>query len=439
MASYAKLVHSDAEIFIAPIGVSINRDALIASQELYFLAYSDIQQETVRVIDMGDGWVLTENVWTGTNDGPYFGIPATGNSIELRGAALSRYDADGLMTNMNVYWDGLTSLMQLGLIPPPEVPPEGYDNVFFMSLEEGLNMISLPLKPITPYTARSFAEMLFATVVIELDEARQRFVGFTLDAPDDGFAIEGGKGYIVNVPEDRVVALTGAAWTNQPPVEEAPPLTIDSANSAWAFVVIGRLSEAKSRTIRTAADTDKTNGYLVTIRNTRTNAIATDVLRQGYFAAAFADLTRQSVVKAGDRLEVTVMDRSGEIASEKIPITVTEESLRQAFLPIILTGVGKPDHSLLLQNYPNPFNPETWIPYQLREPADVAIHIYDSTGRLVRTLSLGRRSAGFYRSRARAAYWDGKNDSGEHVASGVYFYQLRADDFSATRRMLITK
>ena len=96
--------------------------------------------------------------------------------------------------------------------------------VFFMSLSEGLNMISLPLKPQTPYTARSFAEELSATVVIKFDEARQRFAGFTLDVPDNGFPIEGGKGYIVNVPEAKVVAFTGAAWTNQPPVEAAPSL-----------------------------------------------------------------------------------------------------------------------------------------------------------------------------------------------------------------------
>jgi len=166
---------------------------------------------------------------------------------------------------------------------------EDYTNVFFASLSSGLNMISLPLKPQTPFTARSFAEEPSATVVIKLDEARQRFVGFTLDAPDDGFAIEGGKGYIVNVPEGRVVAFTGAAWTNQLPVEMSPPLT--QSDSAWGFVVSGRFLDDFN-------DSKKRDGYLVTVRNTRTDAVATDVVRSGYFAAAFADLTRQNVVKA---------------------------------------------------------------------------------------------------------------------------------------------
>ena len=182
-----------------------------------------------------------------------------------------------------------------------------------------------------------------------------------------------------------------------------------------------------------------TEGYLVTVRNTRTGAVATDAIRAGYFAAAFANLSRQSVVEVGDRLEVIVMDQTGEIASEPIQINVTAETLRSAFVPITLTGVGKPSQSQLLQNYPNPFNPETWIPYQLGDAAHVSIQIYDARGGLIRTLDLGQRAAGFYRSQSRAAYWDGMNDAGESVASGVYFYQLRVGDFSQTRRMLIVK
>ena len=98
-----------------------------------------------------------------------------------------------------------------------------------------------------------------------------------------------------------------------------------------------------------------------------------------------------------------------------------------------------PKNTALLPNYPNPFNPETWIPYHLAEPADVTLHIYAADGVLVRTLVLGYQGAGIYESRARAAYWDGKNEVGEPVASGVYFYRLTAGDFTATRRMLIVK
>jgi hypothetical protein len=98
-----------------------------------------------------------------------------------------------------------------------------------------------------------------------------------------------------------------------------------------------------------------------------------------------------------------------------------------------------PEETALLHNYPNPFNPETWIPYHLAESAEVTVHIYAASGALVRTLTFGHQAAGIYQSRSRAAYWDGKNNVGESVASGIYFYTLIAGDFAATRKMLIMK
>ncbi len=98
-----------------------------------------------------------------------------------------------------------------------------------------------------------------------------------------------------------------------------------------------------------------------------------------------------------------------------------------------------PEETTLLHNYPNPFNPETWIPYQLAEATDVTFHIYAVNGALIRTLDLGHQSAGIYQYRSRAAYWDGNNEVGEPVASGVYFYTLTAGDFTATGKMLIRK
>ena len=98
-----------------------------------------------------------------------------------------------------------------------------------------------------------------------------------------------------------------------------------------------------------------------------------------------------------------------------------------------------PTKTALLPNYPNPFNPETWIPYKLTQPAHVVIRIYNQKGQVVHTLSLGTKKAGVYLTKGKAAYWDGRNQKGEKVASGVYFYTLRARDFSATRRMLIVK
>ena len=95
--------------------------------------------------------------------------------------------------------------------------------------------------------------------------------------------------------------------------------------------------------------------------------------------------------------------------------------------------------SALFQNYPNPFNPETWIPFQLSNPTNVTIFIYSADRKLVRKLDLGQLDTGLYQHKSQSAYWDGKNEFGVPVASGVYFYTLLLDDFSVTRKMLIRK
>jgi WD40 repeat protein len=93
----------------------------------------------------------------------------------------------------------------------------------------------------------------------------------------------------------------------------------------------------------------------------------------------------------------------------------------------------------LLPNFPNPFNAETWMPYALSQTADVQIGIYDTQGHLVRLLELGHRAMGRYVRHCDAAHWDGRNDAGEPVTSGVYFYSLQAGDFRATRKLVLKK
>ena len=310
--------------------------------------------------------------------------------------------------------------------PAAGMDEEDFSNVYSVSLPSGLNMLSVPLKPATPMTARSLAEMIGATTVIALDEVKQEFVGWTPDAPDDGFPIKGGKGYIVNLLQSRQVTFIGAAWTNQPQVAAAPGTAL--TEGAWAFVISGRLESERNL-----------DGYLVIARNLQTDAIMMGNVRDGYFAVATADLSRQSIVEVGDSFEISVTDTTGEIASEKFSFTVMPDTLINAVLSVTLDGVGTPKQTVLLQNYPNPFNPETWIPYHLSEAALVTLSIYDTTGQRIRTLSLGFQAAGFYQSRSRAAYWDGRNDLGEQVSSGVYFYQLSTPSEHQMKRMVIVK
>jgi hypothetical protein len=101
--------------------------------------------------------------------------------------------------------------------------------------------------------------------------------------------------------------------------------------------------------------------------------------------------------------------------------------------------IPEPVVTKLYPNYPNPFNPETWIPYQVAKNADVTVRIFDIRGQLIKTINLGHKEADFYISKGKAAYWDGRNQWGERVSSGVYFYTLHAGEFTATRRMVIMK
>ena len=143
--------------------------------------------------------------------------------------------------------------------PTTETVSDYFGNAYHVTLAKGLNMISVPLAPPAPMTAKSLAALTGATTVITLDTANQQFVGWTPSAPDDGFPIEGGQGYIVNVPETRQFAFVGSEWTNQTErAAAAPAISADPLQEAWAFVVSGHL-EGKS-----AFD-----GYQVIVRNMR--------------------------------------------------------------------------------------------------------------------------------------------------------------------------
>ena len=326
------------------------------------------------------------------------------------------------------YYDA-TDGRRLGFAANPATPADRaqFGSTFAMHLTKGLNMLSVPLKPTFHMTARSLTVKTAATVAITIDADNQRFIGWTPSAPNDGFPIEGAKGYIVNLPEARNVVFTGTRWTHEMPTNPAAP-TLSQKQAAWAFVVSGHL-EGKRRY----------DGYQVIVRNQRTNSTISASVDGDYFAAATADLARRSVVQVGDLIELRVIGPNGNVESQTFSFRVSPENLANALLSIKLDGIGKPHQHRLLQNYPNPFNPETWIPYQLSQDSPVSVSIFDVTGKLTRALSLGFQSAGFYNSPERAAYWDGRNALGEPVASGVYFYTLTAGDFTATRKMLILK
>ena len=317
--------------------------------------------------------------------------------------------------------------------PPVEVPVVTKTFGFDLTLEPGLNMISIPLMPEEPYTAKSLAAMLEATLVIRLDLATQSFSAYTTVDEGIGFSIDGGKGYILNTPTGGIVTFTGTAWDNQSDTaDDAPAAPALSTNkNTWAFVVTSDIRDMETGT-----------GYTLVAENLRTGTIATETITSDVkrSSAVWADLNRKSVVEVGDKLEIALYDERGNIVSGPFQRTVSTDVIRNAFLSLQLTvGDVRPKDTILAQNYPNPFNPETWIPYQLSKSAEVSIHIHNVAGHLIRTLDLGLKSTGSYMTPSTAAYWDGKNSVGERVASGIYFYTLQTADFAATRRMVILK
>ena len=406
--------------------------------EVEFLSYhgiNDADQTVSRVKFVGD---TVPRTYVGGEELRFPGSVSTeGWNINQDGSIVGHYDsADG---------------RRHGFIarPADEAMSTHFGNTYTVTLSKGLNMLSVPLAPSTPMTAKNLVALTGATTIITLDAAKQRFIAWTPSAPDEGFPIEGGQGYIVNVPEVRNFAFVGAPWTD--PTEEAaaaPPAITPlirgdrgGAQEAWAFVVSGRIGQPEETPKQKHPYEGKStfDGYKVIVRNLRTNSVITTSVQGDYFAAATADLTRRSVIQVGDVVELRVIGPGGNAELQPLTFKVTPEHLSNAVLSVNLDSIGQPTQNLLLQNYPNPFNPETWIPYQLSEDSLVSVSIYDTTGQLVRTLSLGFQSAGFYNSRARAAYWDGRNALGERVASGIYFYQLTTPSFEQTRRLVIVK
>ena len=252
-------------------------------------------------------------------------------------------------------------------------------------------------------------------MVLRFDAASQQFEPFVPQAFEAlNFNIDGGMGVVVNVMEEQEVTFTGTVWDNL----SAAPAGNPTPN--WAFAMVGQL-DARIPAHDNIVAVNRNRGWIGQRHGDQYIIVA-------------VDQDRQPVVGSGDRIEITVGRR-------RLRYQVTDKDLSQAFTQLHITPeLFLPQQTRLLgQNYPNPFNPETWIPFELAHDAEVTITIYDMVGRQIRQLDLGHTLADRYRTANRAAYWDGKTEQGETVASGTYFYQIRAGDYTETRKMVILK
>ena len=312
-----------------------------------------------------------------------------------------------------------------------------------INLIQGVNMIALPFQAETTYTAKSLAQHLAGnndnlnddstvdvTWVIRYHLINQKFEAYvwSLDQADPGFEIQGGQGYIVHVSSDRAVTFEGGLWSGVLNPMSAPSSVI--ASHTWAFVVSGNLTDQI-----VSSDED----YRLQATNLTIGKQLAEVESRGHsFRLPLVDLNRQDLVVEGDLVEVKLIGSNGKRRA-KSQFQVGQEELASAHRWLELESNPVPDLTRLLQNYPNPFNPETWIPYELSQDSEVKVWIYDVGGLLVRWMEVGFQEAGTYSSREKAIYWDGKNQHGEQISSGVYFYSLELGEENHTRRMVILK
>jgi len=159
----------------------------------------------------------------------------------------------------------------------------------------------------------------------------------------------------------------------------------------------------------------------------------------GFGEALVEDYSGQSIDAELDIVQIPVMDFHPKDVNHDGVVDIldfVESAPEESAVSLAASAIDRP---MLKQNFPNPFNPETWIPYQLAQSSPVIIRIYRTTGELIRTLDLGHREPGFYFDKAKAAYWDGTDDTGQRVSSGVYFYNIQTGGYTATKKMLLCK
>jgi len=148
---------------------------------------------------------------------------------------------------------------------------------------------------------------------------------------------------------------------------------------------------------------------------------------------------------AGENQAVEITFSPDQVGLLTGTLTFTSNDPNRGSLVLSLSGVGDipvgvreddevPVEFALNQNYPNPFNPSTTIYFALPEKGDVTLEVYDLLGSEVRTLATGHHEAGYYR-----VEWDGTNNSGRFVTSGVYLYRLTAQGFVSTKKMILVK
>ena len=320
--------------------------------------------------------------------------------------------------------------------------PLGTNGNTTITLNPGINIVGLPLRD--PRITR--VSDLFAldgirgnvSTIILTDNGEFRLVGRVNDPGD--IEITGGQSLILSAQKTATIEISGEGWYNTSAIATAPSAGNTDLRSQLTVNTTPILALRGS--IVNEQTGSKVGGFRVTVKNLSTGREITTVTgadETGYRITA-VDIETMRAATIGDILEISAQSPDPFVGVQLLRYTIRTEDILRSWikLPALVT-YEIPTETELLTNYPNPFNPETWIPYRLAEDAFVTLTIYDPSGHVVRILNVGHRVAAVYESQSKAIHWNGRNDAGERVASGVYFYTLTAGDYSATRKMLILK
>ena len=311
-----------------------------------------------------------------------------------------------------------------------------------ITLHPGTNLVGVPLRDsritrVSDLFALEGVRDNTSTITV-LNNGAFQSVGRADDAGD--IPIMGGQSFILSAREPATVAISGQEWYDAPELAPTAPVAltgIEVGNSTPVLALTGSIVPPdRMPHLRSIS------GCRVVVKNlsTRKSVVTTTGDAGGHYQLTVVDTKTARAAQVGDILEISVRSPDPRIGVRPLRHTVTAEDVKRSRIELDNLIVYEiPTETQLLPNYPNPFNPETWIPYRLAADAFVTLTIYDTAGGVVRSIDVGYKPAAVYESRAKAIYWDGRNEFGEQVASGVYFYHLSAEDYSATRKMLILK
>ena len=305
-----------------------------------------------------------------------------------------------------------------------------------IQLQRGLNLIGVPVKDERIAKAGDLLSLPgFADNVTAMIIPSEGSFKVLARAGDPGdFELTGAESIVVTKAK-ATVTLTGSGWTRvvtEEPVLVAPSIISLSQGFTPILAATGQL--------RTESSDFQPDTSRIWIQNMTTGYSLSQTSTGDGYQFTLVDVDADGVAKIGDVLEI-----GGETGQSRFRIKphqhhVTEQDINRGWIQLPDLVVREiPSQTQVLPNYPNPFNPETWIPFDLAQDADVEIEIYSEKGRLVKRLSFGFTHAGIYRQRDKAAYWDGRNADGEQISSGVYFYRIQAGDYHQVRKMVIVK